>query len=102
MSKLKKVMLTMLAASLFSGTMVVYAEKVDVDGGTWKYGYNRPVNAFSEYYHSYNNHGAKVVNANNGANDFKNAGPGVWAKASIWNVWDPATFYYSSNGHYSH
>ena len=47
------------------------------------------------------NHGAKVVNANNGIKNFRNAGPGVWAKASIGTLWDPATFYYNPSGFYS-
>ena len=53
------------------------------------------------YKHDHKNHGAKVVNANNGIKNFRNAGPGVWAKASIGTLWDPATFYYNPSGFYS-
>lgn len=34
-------------------------------------------------------------------NLFRNASPGVWAKASIGTLWDPATFYYNPSGFYS-
>ena len=42
------------------------------------------------------------MNANNGIKNFRNAGPGVWAKASIGTLWDPATFYYNPSGFYSY
>ncbi|MGL6299603.1 lactococcin 972 family bacteriocin [Streptococcus iniae] len=79
---------------------MAYAESISVAGGTWNYGYGVG-QAYSHYKHDYNNHGAKVVNSNNGVKDYKNAGPGVWAKASIGTVWDPATFYYNPTGFYS-
>lgn len=74
---------------------ISYADKVKVKvhGGTWEYGYGWN-NAYSNYKHDHKNHGAKVVNPNNGIKNFRNAGPGVWTKASIGTLWDPATFYY--------
>lgn len=100
MRKLKNVLLvSALALSAVTATVTI-AETVDVEGGTWSYGYTTGINAYSDYYHSYNYHGSRVKNRNNGDTNTANAESGVWSKAWIWDVWDPATFYYSSNGGY--
>lgn len=89
-----------LLASLSTG-VVVFATVTDVGGGTWDYGYNIG-QAYSNYYHSYNYHGAQVVDRNNDKNYSKvNAGHGAWAKASISIAWigGQGSFYYSTNGY---
>lgn len=101
MKKLYKILAVGAIGFSLSAASVVYAKTVSRDGGTWSYGYSIG-SAYSHYKHDYNHHGAKVVNANNGVKNFKNAAPGVWAKAAIGNIWDSATFYYNPNGYYSY
>ena len=101
MGKSKKILGLLLSASLLSLATVVYATQVDTDGGTWNYGYNRGINAYSEFYSGQSVHGAKVVNRNNGAMDAVNASSGVWAKASIWDIWEPASFYHNPYSTYN-
>ena len=70
------------------------------EGGTWSYGMTPGINAFSDFYHPVNFHGSKVVNRNNGMQSTGSAGAGVWSKASIWDIWDPASYYYNPYGGY--
>lgn len=43
----------------------------------------------------------KMKGVTSGGEAFRNAGPGVWAKASIGTLWNPATFHYNPSGFYS-
>ncbi|WP_159559619.1 lactococcin 972 family bacteriocin [Streptococcus halichoeri] len=100
MKKLHKLLFVGAIASSLSAGSIAYAQSIRTLGDTWNDDYGVGY-AYSHYQHDYNNHGAKVVNSNNGVQNFKNAGPGVWAKASIGDLWDPATFYYNPSGFYS-
>ena len=100
MNKISKLLTIIILSATLSIDSISYADRVIVHDGTWDYGYGWN-NAYSHYKHDHKNHGAKVVNANNGIKNFRNAGPGVWAKASIGTLWDPATFYYNPSGFYS-
>lgn len=69
--------------------------------GTWNYGNDAWFfQAYSEYKVDDINHGSQVVNANNGASDTANQRAGAWSHAKIYDIWDPATFYYR-NGTYN-
>lgn len=101
MKRIKKVFLVAaLGLTVSLGTANVYAETMNVGGGTWNYGYTKGINAYSKYYHSYNNHGSKVVNVNNGITAVSNAQSGIWSNAVIGTIWDPATFYYNPTEYY--
>ncbi|AQA08449.1 lactococcin 972 family bacteriocin [Streptococcus oralis] len=100
MKKLKKVLIISALALTATTATIAYAYRYDVEGGTWEYGYTYGINAYSDYYHSDNNHGSKVINRNNGNSAVDNADPGVWSRAWIWDVWDPATFRYNPTGWY--
>lgn len=102
---MKKSIKTLLVACLMiasvSGT-VALAESEEKDGGTWEYGYNIG-QAYSRYYHSYNDHGSLVVDRNNGKNRMHdNEYRGAWSDAYISIGWwgGKASFYYSSYGWY--
>lgn len=97
MNRFKKALLTCIVAGTVATTSTVLA--VWVDGGTWNYGYTG-LEAYSEYKHDYNPHGAKVVNSNNGVARHGNARAGAWARARVGTIWDPATFYYNPTGYY--
>ncbi|MFA9413349.1 MULTISPECIES: lactococcin 972 family bacteriocin [unclassified Streptococcus] len=99
MKKIKNALYTCILAGAIVISSGLIASAVEVDGGTWNYGYGT-FYTYSNYYHSHNKHGAKVVNRNNGAKNWANAGSGVWAYSSIGNVWDPASFYYHPVNHY--
>lgn len=64
--------------------------------GTWHHGYTLTT-AYSEYYLPLNSHGSKVVNINNAKHDTANQIAGAYSHASIGDVWDPASFYYSNS-----
>ncbi|MDR0299204.1 MAG: lactococcin 972 family bacteriocin [Streptococcaceae bacterium] len=100
MKSLKKIISLSVIALALSGGAVASATTQNAQGGTWNYGYNKPINAYSEYYHGYNKHGARVVNRNNGVTSTANQYRGVWARASINTIWDPASFYYNPTGFY--
>lgn len=106
--------ITMLRGSSLARSLVISADTIsepnsyvdssnlrqEIDGGTWEYGYNLS-NAYSQYYHSYNKHGARVVNKQTGKVGTKNMRPGAWAIATVGrNLVESATFYYKSNGYY--
>lgn len=103
MNQISKLLTIIILSATLSIASISYADKVKVKvhGGTWEYGYGWN-NAYSNYKHDHKNHGTKVVNPNNGIKNFRNAGPGVWTKASIGTLWDPATFYYNPSGFYSY
>jgi lactococcin 972 family bacteriocin len=67
-----------------------------VSANTWEYGYGVGT-AYSNYYAGQHGHGSRVVNRNNGTTDTSNAIAGVWSRASIIDLWDPASFYYSDS-----
>lgn len=99
MKKVKNALYTVVLAGAIVVSSGVVASAVEVEGGTWNYGYGN-FNAYSNYYHPQRRHGAKVVNRNNGVKNWGNANAGVWAWSSIGTVWDPASFYYHPSGYY--
>lgn len=102
MKKVLKVISSMTVVSALAlGGVIVLADTVNVDGGTWVYGYNHPVNAYSKFIHPRDNHGARVINKNNGTISTDNQRGGVWAQGIIGDLWDPASFYYSPHKYYS-
>ena len=101
MKKLRDALLVAsFATAVTLGGTVAYATEISAGGGTWRYGYFRPVSAYSNYHHPSNQHGAKVVNRNNGISATGRGNAGAWAKASIGTIWDPASFYYNPTGFY--
>lgn len=87
---------TAVALSLLGvSTPVMAATTTD----TWEYGYGA-VTAYSNYYAGKSAHGSKVVNRNNGTTATGYGVAGQWSRASIYDLWDPASFYYKSNGGY--
>ncbi|WP_236563050.1 lactococcin 972 family bacteriocin [Streptococcus halichoeri] len=70
MKKLHKLLFVGAIASSLSAGSIAYAESVRTLGGTWNDDYGVGY-AYSHYQHDYNNHGAKVVNSNNGVQNFK-------------------------------
>ncbi|MDR0299485.1 MAG: lactococcin 972 family bacteriocin [Streptococcaceae bacterium] len=103
MMKLKKVALVAgLALALVGASgSTVKADTQYVGGGTWVYGYNVG-QAYSNYYHARNYHGAQVVDRNNGSNWSRvNSRAGAWASATISISWvgGRASFYYAPNGY---
>lgn len=70
-----------------------------VAADTWSYGYGS-ITAYSNYYSGQTAHGSRVVNRNNGATATGYGVAGQWSRASIYDLWDPASFYYKPNGGY--
>ncbi|MBZ6009937.1 lactococcin 972 family bacteriocin [Leuconostoc gelidum] len=85
-------------ASATALTLVGVAMPALASADSWNYGYTAST-AYSNYYRGMYWHGSKVVNRNNGTTKTANNRAGVWSQATIADLWDPASFYYSNTGY---